>query len=109
MPKLLLLLLLFSPATLALTPAEEDRIAQCTMKGVAFGMIWSSAHNGDTKSERDANLDNALIGLVEKLKQDHAPPRIIDMWVTQASFSAAQPDFYQMLNDVVFDCLEVGY
>ena len=95
------LLIMSSVTATALTHSEEDRIAQCAMKGVEFGLIWEHRNEG---------ADQVVIAsMVDKLIEDGAPPRIIDIWSQQAMYAMSYEDRYLMLNDIVFECIEVGY
>ena len=102
----MVLFLMFSSITLALTEAEGDRILQCTLKGVEFGLIWEAEHS--TRNWATSG-ESAISVMTAKLKQDGAPQRIIDVWSQQAVYALEYEDRYKMLNDIVFECVEVGY
>jgi len=72
---------------------------QCAMKGAIFGHGWQKHQEGITKTR-------IIEDLVLKLKEDGAPNQYIQVWVEQMDASLNLKDYYVMIGEIVYQCLQ---
>jgi len=74
---------------------------QCALKGAIFGHSWQRHQEGVSKTE-------IIEQLVIKLNEDGAPPHYINIWVEQMDASLNITDYYVMVGEIVYQCLQHG-
>jgi len=74
---------------------------QCSLKAAVFGKLWQDYKN-------NVPIDYLTGQLKNKMREDGAPERVINVWVYQLEYSLEQDEYYKMVGDVVYECLENG-
>ena len=79
-----------------------DTIAlQCSLKDAIFGHSWQKHQEGESKTE-------IIEHLTIKLSEDGAPIQYINIWIDQLNTALLISDYYTMVSDIVFQCLQSG-
>jgi hypothetical protein len=79
-----------------------DSIAlQCSLKGAIFGHSWQKFQDGIPKIE-------IIEQLTIKLSEDGAPLRYVNIWIEQMDAALNLTDYYVMMGEIVFQCMQNG-
>lgn len=83
-------------------PVQADQTTlQCALKGAIFGHSWQKAKDGMPISEIETEL-------IKKLITDRAPQKVINVWLSQLGNAIHSDDYYWMIGDVIYRCLDNG-
>ena len=74
---------------------------QCSLKGAVFGHSWQKFQEGVPKIQ-------IIEDLTLKLNKDGAPIQYINIWIEQMGTSLNIQDYYTMVSNIVFQCLQSG-
>ena len=74
---------------------------QCALKGAVFGHSWQKHQEGEPKIE-------IIEQLTIKLSQDGAPVNYVNIWVEQMDAALNIPEYYLMMSEIVFQCVQNG-
>ena len=74
---------------------------QCSLKGAVFGHSWQRFQEGTSKIE-------IIEQLSIKLSQDGAPAHYVNIWIEQMGLALTTQDYYTMVSEIVFQCLQSG-